>query len=471
MTKFSLRTALAGALAMAFCQCWALVNPVSITPTPERNIPGPISEVVVTYPEGWTCEFSSRALNYYDPAENVDKTGIIYFCGDEISLARDLYTATIDKNVVTFKVNGEPWDLEGRYNLLIPSGAIILTNEYGAVDNCAEVDCRWYINDNPNIDILPGRGDITEFGPVTISIPDGYVVSGGYLATIKPAIYKSDAYGKKIGNALAYCKLPAGKGIADFKGKSEIVLDPPSKPYATAPDFIPEDGAYYLFVLPLNCLKLTKADGSGEPFNVPETTVLWHYGTPKAIDGMLSLEFPSSSTPSMADTMNGDMGLSVVQLGIRGENVSLDRMCSGKIELYYEGELLKALNPADDKQVGLMEIAPAADNVEEYPVSRSLVCYFVDSIDSPEIEKYSKSGSYKLVIPDGLIVVGGVPAAGTSVEYMLSGIQSGIESVESAVSFKVIAIDGRIIGEDLNADELKNLEKGIYIVNGRKLAF
>ena len=84
-------------------------------------------------------------------------------------------------------------------------------------------------------------------------------------------------------------------------------------------------------------------------------------------------------------------------------------------------------------------------------------------------EQYKNTGYYKLVFPKNDFAFDGANMLGA--EYIFSvtkGGSSAVDSIEAAKSFTVYTIDGRQVLR--NASSLNGLGKGLYIVNGKKVA-
>lgn len=232
------------------------------------NIPGPIKEVTLTFEGASDLSFSNRALLYYDPTDGADNSGIIYFGGDEYSQERDTYSASINGNTVTFKVkaNNGVWDLKGKYDLRIPSGAIKYTYN-GQQSSCPFINVIWYISDFPNLIASPAPGEVADLSKFKISLPEGFVISSSYLAMpaqYGPRVYKADEWGNPTGNLLAYYKLPEGIVATDIKGKSMVEF---AGPYYSGSSSVwtPVAGEKYVIQVPKSSLTIkNSAKGTTE---------------------------------------------------------------------------------------------------------------------------------------------------------------------------------------------------------------
>lgn len=247
---------------------------VNVSVSPELGqIPGPINEVVLTFDGVESLEFSERALLYYDPSETVDKEGIIYFGGYEISQSPDMYSASISGNQVVFTPKSS-WDLEGKYELMVPQGAIIMTID-GKKQEWRGCNYVWYISDSVNPTVTPGAGDVSDIYEVTVSVPEGYEFNGGYILAQLPRIYRRNAFGEMTGAALAVYNVPEGTTLDSFKGVRSFTFVKPMNVYPKS-DFKPEEGADYMFVIPTSSLRVKNLESGKERLTL-EICVPWHY--------------------------------------------------------------------------------------------------------------------------------------------------------------------------------------------------
>ncbi|MCM1377574.1 MAG: hypothetical protein NC097_04100 [Clostridium sp.] len=249
------------------------------------NTPDPISKVTLTFAGAEDIAFSARALNYYNPDEKVDKTGIIYFGGDEIEQFEGSYTTEISGNSVSFiplgKNTGEPeaWTIQGKYQLFIPAGAITMKIE-GTPISCPEMEFNWWINDLGNAYFTPGEGIVDSFTNLTLHAPEGFEFAGGYikLSLYQPCIYKVEK-GQKTGNCLGRFGLA---NDASITGVTELQFQAPIDPY-TRKAFVPKEGEKYIIELPQSAIKMRKLTNP-TTYYVPKVQILWEYNTHKEDD-------------------------------------------------------------------------------------------------------------------------------------------------------------------------------------------
>ncbi|MDE5774108.1 MAG: hypothetical protein K2H86_06600 [Muribaculaceae bacterium] len=289
MTKLYNYLAVLSALLIAATAAGTNINPVMTFPEP-GFINDPIEEVVLEFPAEYSSiEFSADALLYYDPSELVDKTGRIYFGGDEIEQSQDMYTARIEGTRVTFTPK-EPWTIWGKYQLMIPAGALIFTGADGhKVYNSNIIHCVWKLGVLSNPYAVPEPGDVSDLGIFTLQLPEGCYFSGGYpmMAKFMPSVYLSNENGDLVELAGKYQTL-ANKET--WKGSDRVIY--------TDLSFTPEYGQYYAVWFMPYMLSIMDADGkmAAAEQNV-EMTFLYHYCDPDDHGDVTGI-----STPRDTDT-------------------------------------------------------------------------------------------------------------------------------------------------------------------------
>lgn len=85
-------------------------------------------------------------------------------------------------------------------------------------------------------------------------------------------------------------------------------------------------------------------------------------------------------------------------------------------------------------------------------------------------QKVTENGTYKLVIPAGFFYLGENYANSDEMTFTYSINASGIHSIATESKGVVVyTIDGKFILKSSDAKDVKNLKKGLYIVNGKKM--
>lgn len=294
MTKLYTHLSVLSALLLAGTATGTNINPVSTFPEP-GFINNPIEEVVLDFSAEYTAiEFSDNALLYYDPSELVDKTGRIYFGGDEIEQSPDMYTARIEGTRVIFTPK-EPWTIWGKYQLMIPAGALIFTGADGhPVYNSNIIYCVWKLGNLSNPYAVPEPGNVSDLSIFTLEISDGCYFSGGYpmMAKFMPSVYLSNENGDLLELAGRYQTLA---NIDTWKGSNQVIY--------TNLSFTPQYGQYYVVWVMPYLLSVMDTDGkmtAGEQ-NI-EMTFLYHYCDPDDNGDSSGVTAPEDAEISTYDT-------------------------------------------------------------------------------------------------------------------------------------------------------------------------
>lgn len=259
---------IAGVWAEATATDTATIKPERISPEP-GFINEAISEVVLEFPEGITSvKFSDTALLYYDPSEGVDKAGRIFFGGDEIDQSPDMYSASTEGARVVFTPK-KVWDIYGKYQLMIPAGALIFTRSDGTMfENGNMIHFIWELGILPNPTVKPAAGDVEDLSTFSICMPEGFLFVAGYplMDRFMPTVYRSDAMGEKLEYAGRYTQL---LNATTWKNSNEVTYG--------EPNFEPEEGEYYLVSILPGILYLQDEEAKSEAKPILAFSVLYRY--------------------------------------------------------------------------------------------------------------------------------------------------------------------------------------------------
>lgn len=253
----------------------AQVQPVAITPQTGFVKDG-ITQVTLEFdPIYSNIKFESRALDYYDPSESVDKTHIICFSGDEIEQSRDMYSASIEGSKVTF-TTAVPWTTPGKYYLRLPEGAIIFTTENGDTFYNPFVQYNWYVGDFGNPVMTPLSEENTDLSSVAYTLPEGYSFATVFQQSMfMPSIFLCDANGNKTANTPVAKYSVVEKNNTD--SPTRITYSAPKTTTYPSTGFIPENGQYYLVSLIHNAVSV-KNNSTGDVCYIPQDiSQVYHY--------------------------------------------------------------------------------------------------------------------------------------------------------------------------------------------------
>lgn len=433
----------------------ATVSPTSITPA-GGFINTPIKEVVIEFPIQYnSVEFSENALKYYDPNESVDKEGRIYFGGEENEQGPDMYSAKIDGTTVTFTANeytsekGAPmtWDKPGKYSLMIPEGALIFTAENGETEVNTMLNIIWVLGEYENPYVLPAEGEVTDMSKITIKLPEGYNIAGGYPLNVVPKVYNADEAGNKIGTTpIAQYKTLENKD--NWKGGTELIFTNPKTVYPIG-DFVPVHGSYYLVEIPESMFFIAK-DGAEPGVMTPSLQMNMFY---YFLDNGGMAEIKYTLTPATDEPVDA-RNLERLELSVSTED--------------YEA------------------ITPNLDKIEDEGAKATLTCG--DKVVALEPKEGSNYTTVLLEIPERLTAgtwTLDIPEAYFFVEVIENDLPKRIYSAPIKATYTIIdsestavdAIDAAngaveavsIDGITYKVDSVKELPKGIWIINGNKV--
>lgn len=376
-TKRIMTAAIATAMTIAnvSAQTATVVPRPVLDPTP-GNIPGPFTGVIVTFPGATDIKFSSKALDFYDPDEKVDKTGIIYFGGDEINQSPNMYKAEIDGDKITFTPNtwNKIWSEKGKYQLMIPAGAISMKVD-GMLATNPYYDWKWIVSDFLDPVITPGDGEITEMNSLKLTAPEGYEFSGGYLklSMYWPTLYNADENGQKSGAAVARFPLVT----EEIPGATVLEFGSPRTTYPVG-DFKPEVGKEYVLELPQSAVKIKKL-ATNVVANVPSMQVVWRF-----VEQQMITTVPLKATL----TPQSDACFNVWNMKI--EDVETSSVATAESPIVI-------INPEN------REFSTAAPRVDQAPEGN---CYILDFGSEEEtVAALSLPGEYSIKIPAGMFIL------------------------------------------------------------------
>lgn len=446
----------------------------SVNPTP-GFISTPITEVTLTIEDATDLSFSSRALNYYDPAETVDKTGIIYFGGDKIDQQPNSYEATISGNTVTFKVKNHNgvWDINGKYSLSIPAGAIKYKLN-GLNTSCPMISVNWYLSDLANISLTPAPGNVSDLSTITLSLPEGYSFSANYftknfLPKFAPRIYLADLDNQPTGSALAYYTLPEDVSNTSLNGKREITMVNPLDTRSRQP-WKPENGKKYVIQIVKSSLTIrNEATGNKESCLAANYLYTFNDHTAPAPTDIFSCYLPASTNVNItADSEDNEYGMGVVVWSLKTDGIHINRECKESVKLFYNDTLIRELNAANEQEINIYIVAPS-DLSDEPTLGGIESIVFIFMKEGESLDAYTKTGTYRVEVPTGLLTAPGGDIEGTSVSYnVVNNISTGVEAIDGETLYTVYNVSGVKVLSNATAAEVKGLPKGFYIINGKK---
>lgn len=447
MKKFSslLKPALTAILATAGIAAFAQVRPTSVTPA-AGFVNGEIHTVVLDFSIEYNeVKFSDRALNYYDPAETVDKEGVIYFGGLEIEQSRDMYSASIDGTTITFTTK-TPWTKEGQYSLMIPAGALIFTTESGATVQNSLINIIWKLGDFANPVVTPEAGVITSMATISYELPEGYSISSGYPAMFGPKIYEADANGI-ITNTTPVAQYKTLDNNSSWKGGRVLTYSNPKTTTYPSTEFTPEHNQYYVVTLSNSCYKVMN-DAKGTETGSLEVSTLYHF-----MDNAGNADVAYTLDPADGATVNAaEFSQIVISVPVEKYEGLTANMYLVEEEHYVarlvNGDKTIELLPKEypnNYHAAILELAdPITEGTWTLEIPKDY--FFVDVIEN---DAYKRLNLNEI----------------TATYTVINDIGAGVADIAEETELNVYSVDGL----KHNVESLSALPKGLWIVNGKKV--
>ena len=395
---------------------------ISVAPSPEDNVVlADMNQFTVTFEGVQKIDFSTEAWHGY--AFRIDEKGntLEEFPATCNMISDVAYTVTLDR---------EPTEL-GIYRLVIPEAAVIVLDNAGVSGPNAEATFDYNVTQKEvvveglPISISPASGStVKELSVITLEFSlEDYPNGMGYDWERNPVLYNEAGEEVALGHF----------GIQDpitFK-TLYISFDVP----------ITEEGTYTLKIEEGNIHEYKF--GIDNPRMCPAMELTYTVGNAE-------LQYTVTASPAPGTTIAVD---ELNQFTVTFEGVQ-------KIDFSTEawhGYVLRV----DDKGNTLEEFPATCDMISD-------VAYTV-TMDRAATEE----GIYRLVIPEAAVIVldnAGVSGPNAEVTFDYNVKYSSVGNIfAEATSFNVYTLNGVCLLTNAKAEDLKQLEKGIYIINGQKV--
>ncbi|MBR4885811.1 MAG: hypothetical protein IKU16_00790, partial [Muribaculaceae bacterium] len=119
----------------------------------------------------------------------------------------------------------------------------------------------------------------------------------------------------------------------------------------------------------------------------------------------------------------------------------------------------------------VLRVDEKGNTLEEFPATCDMISDVAYTVTMDRAA--TEAGIYRLVIPEAAVIVldnAGVSGPNKEVTFDYNVITVGIEDIlNDATSFEVYTINGVRVLRNASAEDMKLLDKGIYIINGRKV--
>lgn len=386
-------------------------------------------------------------------------------------------------SMVTIAVSDDPITLPGYYALEIPDG-------YFLFGGCEVIGTMWFYEIEGEIPepMLVTFKEIVDFAEPSYSEPvndDMFDNSMKYCSfafntdEVTPVsvnqgctekIILRDADGNVVGEIAAADNLE--EWVGDFK--PGYILTP--VPFWGYPAMVSiyfndqegfEPGTYEL-VIPDNFFQLgeegeIKLEGASFVYTIMEGTSLGAFeGLVKAAAPM-----PNSNVNVESDDYYSQNGLDVFQYVVQGTRAfAINTECAEPVVITRNGEpYLEAPATADFTgssafvEVYGMSIIPGTVALNPSSVA----------INPPYGSPIRELGTYVVTIPDNFFRAGEFTVEGSSFTYYVVDDTTAVETFKDEQSVTVYNANGIRVLDNAPVESLGNLEKGLYIVNGKKM--
>lgn len=428
--------------------------------------PSDLAKVTITFP-------SDKYLMYYGDADNYKLT-----CGSTTYKAKSVGGFMGSALTLTFDASALANAPAGTYTLNIPKGYLNLNDPYfegfdeGLENgNVQEINLSFTVKQkmpesrqylsyaipdaeacNPSTAVLMGNVGmgLIAIGLDNTSVALNSACTGDFVMKRDGVVISSFKVSTMISSSLVQL-MPTGY-LEDYSGSSPMALFFVFDPDNSGTEFT-KFGTYEV-IIPDDALKLGSTLLAGTTFKY-----VYSSGAPEPaleLKDHISMNMPANAK---GDGYHEDCFMGVIALNLHSD-VVLNRACTGKVQLLFNNKVLKELSPANEEHIVHAKTRSAE------PVA-TVTFNFAKKGD--DVEAYRNAGDYKLVIPDGLFTQNGKAVNGTSVDYAIDVVLSVNALGAEVKTLNVVSLDGRLVLKNASASELNSLDKGIYIINGKKV--
>ncbi|MBD5294962.1 MAG: hypothetical protein HDS25_01405 [Bacteroides sp.] len=385
-------------------------GPIEYTLSPALNSEvSVIDEVTLTYPEGAKVVLNGTPTTTLQENSLLEKT-------------YGTFAITAKDNVVTLKLD-KPYNLPNQYGFRIPLTAGMWTITYdGDTQNNVQEELYYKIS------IMPGQVDPSNDQPVQ-------------SADLKSILYKSDVTITNISeddkNCFLYSVAADGTRtkIADYtssmpsSGNDQSDATTMELTWATTANLNNLPDGTYEFVIPKEVLIYPGGQKATQDF-VYTYTVATPVQMGKLTDHITLVTPPSlEADENNTQTPMGSLGMGVVALGLNTAN--FEGVGTEPIQMFYvdsnnptaEPELVSSFLPQMPSQFLVMMGAGAfadGDDLISFNPTNILYMMFADGDkldDEANIAKFTRTGYYVVVIPDGAFKANGELLQGTELQF------------------------------------------------------
>ncbi|MBQ2399062.1 MAG: hypothetical protein II308_03205, partial [Muribaculaceae bacterium] len=393
---------------------------IAVTPAPSENASlKDLAQFTVTFDGVQKIDFSTEA--WYAYVQRLDESGnpVEDFGTECVKISDVAYTATLTST---------PTEL-GTYRLTIPEGAIIVLDNEGVSGPNKEATFDYVVTESGYgalpISISPASGStVKELSTIVFEFSAAdYPNTMDYDSSKSPVLYNEAGEEVAIGHM----------GFADAATYMSL--------YVTFEAPITEEGVYTLEV-PAGAMR-EYGWGIAYPKECPAMTLTYTIGN-------VDPQYTITVTPAPSD------------------NVALESI--SEFTVTFEG--VQKIDFSTEAWYAYVQLLDASGNpIQNFGAECekiSEVAYKATLMDTP-----TELGTYRLTIPENAIIVldnAGVSGPNKEATFDYNVTYVSVEDIlADATEFNVYNINGVCLLTNAKAEDLKQLEPGIYIINGRKV--
>lgn len=406
----------------------------TITPAPEQTLPE-LGTIELYFPGGSDIEFNRLAGVNTSEEDHYLALGSVNGYTSEVTseeLEASMVKIAGDRVTINFRQTSEP----GEYTFVIPNGAFTLTQNGQRVSNVL-INQRYYITDVNKPAVTPEPGVIT---------PDG--LDGNLVVTLQE-----------------------GEVFAQFNGGTTYYL------YRAGDDGLWND----------KCPKVASwtynyaAEGSAK--DKSSVTLYPDQSNLNLEEGTYVLRFPSRTIFVKTEGYIVD--------GSDDEVISEIKVCTAPFDYVYtvvnkpDVDLSYTITPENGAEVAslgtiVIKFEKAEEAVLNGPAAilsnesgSEMIVYIAETAGNVVTLTTTENigeGKWTLTVPESAYLVDGVDSPAIVAEYTIVKEQSAIEALFGEnTPLNVFTVSGICVLRDATAEQVAELEAGLYIINGKKV--
>ncbi|MDE6009820.1 MAG: hypothetical protein K2F87_00035 [Muribaculaceae bacterium] len=240
----------------------------------------------------------------------------------------------------------------------------------------------------------------------------------------------------------------------------------------------PTEGTYFLTV-PAGFFLVT--DDEGQQYTFDTSTLAYRIVEGDVAGAFNDFVYDASPLPNETVDLTDSFwseGLDGFQYYLNAfEGFTLNEDCTDPVVITRDGEVIYEILPTSNTYPGVPSVTPGwvwSDEVENVITGKTekvikpwLVAFWLFNTDTYMGE--TTVGTYTLTIPDNYFKIGDFSVTGATYECKVVDSQSIVDAFKADSTVTVYNLKGMRLLDNAPASALRNLEKGCYIINGKKV--